>query len=131
MIARQQTAMAGEINLIAYIKHRGNCFEACVASLMEVAVNKVPDLEKFGTKWREGLSAFLEFNGYKLAVDCYSPFELSGFEGEYIVTGPSPRGDWHHAVIHQKGELLFDPYPGGNGLGEGEYNYWKLEKISL
>ena len=112
---------------MAYVKQKGNCFEACLASILEKEVHEIPDIEKMGDNWIEIIKAYVAGFDWKMIVDSYSPFELNGCEDPYIVSGPSPRGDFHHAVIHQKGELIFDPYPGGEGLADGELTFWKLE----
>lgn len=141
----------------------GDCWRACLASLLEVPLAEVPhfihlypDLpedadpaelaaearlaERHGARWwRESVAWVQEQRpGWTIASwdrpEPWTPFynldwapELpasvtsSGIVPRLILTGPSPRGDWHHSVLvdAQTGELEHDPFPGGEGVLPG------------
>ena len=106
---------------------KGNCLAACVASILEVSLESVPDLQ-CGVNFR-GLQEYLA--GFNLtAIWLHCP-ELGsayvGYTPEYcILIGDSPRNEkLRHAVVGRpKGygyETVHDPHPDGYGLkGEPE-----------
>ena len=100
---------------------RGNCFSACLASLLEVPIEDVPLFlweSGDGTifDWSERLDAWLKPMGL---------YALHFFSGQrpprvmpgvlHIMTGISPRGR-PHAVIGLGGEIVHDPHPDRSGL---------------
>lgn len=92
----------------------GNCFSACVASLLELPIDVVP----YFMEPKDWFSGFLDWlrprgwwafattlvaGGKAWYPDCY-----------YIMGGKSPRGD--HAVVARGGEIVHDPHPSRVGL---------------
>jgi hypothetical protein len=97
----------------------GNCFSACVASLLGLPVDDVPyfmaDDEWYGrfTAWCEPRGLYpmtFRFDGPQafLNPDVWTP------PGFYILGGASPRGP--HAVVARRHEIVHDPHPSRDGL---------------
>lgn len=116
---------------------RGNCFPAVVASILEVPISEVPNVEVFyhmegETYWAEVMQTFLTSKGWEWSADNrYSVFH-SGFDDSfseeekekfkaklkdtyYLGIGDSPRGI-RHVCIYQNGLLAHDPHPSRDGL---------------
>jgi hypothetical protein len=101
---------------------KGNCFATCLASLLEVPVESVPNFHADypSTWWTEtqkwlyargfvAIEVFLRSDGHKVvdwapAVSC-------------ILTGKSPRGDFLHCVVGRTDPdnggfaMVHDPHP--------------------
>lgn len=109
--------------------HNGNCFAACLASLLEIPLWMVPPFEDmFGRghgQWRERSEEWLaRMFGMKLVrVEEHVPPALPEF---YIANGPAARGV-HHSVVYRRGELAHDPHPSKGGVLDVEWTY-HLEK---
>jgi hypothetical protein len=106
---------------------RGNCLAACVASLLEIPLEDVPNFCALGSgdgRWFKNLNdwlrpfglAYAEFNYPDEGVPEWFftvPFIQPG--ALWIAGGPSPRGDrdMEHCVIMRGPgrELLHDPNP--------------------
>jgi hypothetical protein len=101
----------------------GDCFRACVASLLELPIEEVPhvveDHVRGGTHWAIALNRWLRPRGLGYVEmpaqgsSCYGMLDVSG--GYYVASGPGPRG-YPHAVIEREGVLAHDPHPSGAGL---------------
>lgn len=118
----------------------GNCFAACVASLLGVDLSDVPnlnhqDLDKDGSYWIWRWNKWLGKLGYGITClpyhtgegcDDNEPYYIDLATGQYvIVTGMSPRDfSMHHSIIcvidnkiGEQGERrivvkgVFDPHP--------------------
>jgi hypothetical protein len=109
--------------------HNGNCYTACLASLLDLPLWMVPPFEDmFGRgDWRSRTDDWLKrfFNLQLVRVEGHEPSSLPEY---YIANGPAKRGV-NHSVIYQNGELAHDPHPSCSGLLEVEW-CWYLEKIS-
>ncbi len=99
----------------------GNCLAACVASLLEIEIDQVPDLtprpEDKGT-WTETFRKF--FKWYGIHPEWYTALpERKIFQPppgvNYLVWGTSPRG-LPHSVIYRNGQMIHDPHPEGGGV---------------
>jgi hypothetical protein len=102
----------------------GNCFAACVASLLACDINEVPFLGK-EESWEDyelRLNDFLK-QRYQLFVYVVS-YDLEQYENffkvdlkdtYYIVAGDAERG-FFHSVVYKNGKLAHDPHPSGVGL---------------
>lgn len=112
----------------------GNCFNACIASILELPLRDVAQILPRDTpywsawhNWLEGRGLELE---YHLADD--QP------KGWAIACGPGfrtyPEGHdragepIQHATVAFNGEILHDPFPGGKGLKSISY-FWALEPL--
>jgi hypothetical protein len=115
MIPVYQTIFSDELYGI-----HGNCFPACIASLMELKLEDVPATQSMGSNWFSVLFYFLDERGYEFLGTGKKENALtydSGVEGFYIVNGSSPRGIRRgHSVIFKNGKLVHDPHPEGGGV---------------
>ena len=109
----------------------GNCFAACVASILELPIDDVPRFEEmpdgqwFLPFW-DLLKAYgYEFHGTRTCGDLPAwPEDTTLFEplgpgvdGYYIVGGGSPRGVKRgHCVIYKDGRMVHDPHPSQAGV---------------
>jgi hypothetical protein len=113
----------------------GNCFRACLASILEIDIDSIPAFEDMGTSWHEPFWKFLreqnldfEGTGYFKNPN-YDGMEklkaYEGIDGFIIVNGKSPRA-WvtrGHSVVYKNGEMIHDPHPSSDGLTELESFY--------
>ena len=103
----------------------GNCFSACVASILEIDIAQVPNIAK-DFAWFQIMDEFVNKYGYGLT---YLGNTLLGAgetwrEHAYIIAGgQSPRyRNRKHVVIYKNGKMVHDPHPDNIGLkGEPEY----------
>lgn len=125
----------------------GNCYAACIASILEVPISEVPNVEVFfhidSGYWHEVMLTFLSSKGWDLSRnDIFGVFHnnnsdsiLDGYRASnsmfvdkyYLVSGESPRGI-QHMCIYQNGILVHDPYPTREGLIRLD-EFYSLEKI--
>ena len=115
----------------------GNCLAACVASILEVSLDEVPQHIQDKNYFLD-LSHYLESKGYEFSGDAWKGHPVydhlilgrkydndrlicegvfPGVNGFFIVSGQSPRFEnCHHAVVWNKWGLVHDPVPGGRGV---------------
>lgn len=90
----------------------GTCFRACLASILDLRENQVPDFTDEG--FFEQADKFLLQYGLK-----YRRTPLSSKPSGYsTIEGISPRGGLH-ACVALDGELVWDPHPIEDGTGQG------------
>jgi hypothetical protein len=109
---------------------RGDCMRCCLASLLDVPYEKVPDLagiDTDGGPWFVVYMKFLKDNGFEF-VGTYSnalgPLDFSdlrercpGVNGLYMAGGPSFRYNCTHAIIIDgTGKMIHDPHPSRAGI---------------
>jgi len=86
-----------------------DCYRACIASLLELDISKVPDFT-----WYDDAREFCVGLGFDLV---YLPWDKSDriYNTKFlaIAVGPTSQtpDDWFHAVIVQNGEVVHDPNP--------------------
>lgn len=122
---------------------RGNCFAAAIASIMEVPITEVPNVETLfdvkNVSWHAVMQAWLEDKGYRLSDnDSFKRAyhdedrELNTFDARYchnqyyLVSGMSPRGV-SHVCIYQNGKMVHDPHPTREGIDEKTFS--RFEEI--
>jgi hypothetical protein len=95
----------------------GNCFAACIASILELPLSEVPNFCAY-SDWNTRVNNWLEDYGMFLITiepkswyprprqfdDCYS-----------ILSGPSGRG-LRHCVVGKGEQMVHDPHPSRAGL---------------
>lgn len=89
----------------------GNCFSACVASLLDLSIEDVPyfmDVEDWCAKFASWLVSYGFYPVTFRLMDRWRP------QGLYILGGKSPRGD--HAVVACENVIVHDPHPSREGL---------------
>jgi hypothetical protein len=111
-------------------RNQGNCWSACIASLLELPIEEVPPFVKDGGE--NFLQLAQDWLGKRglFILRIRMPKEiLTGDDIRWhqipeclcIATGKSPRGDYGHAVVGRivdayKFEMLHDPHPDGTGI---------------
>ena len=115
--------------------HDGNCHPACIASVLEVPLEEVPqptidelaDFEGWD-RYRERLRRdFLHpRNLSDLALGVHDglggPFRPPGYA---ILCAVSPRTGGFHSVVALDGEIVWDPHP-EREMGVGQWNDWTV-----
>lgn len=133
-LASTQAWAAGDPDVVP-----GDCWRACIASLLEVPIADVPHFvalhpdvdgdelaETQGPPWWRESNAWIARvrPGWEIrAWDVPSPWTpvyvyRKGMPDRVILSGRSPRGDWLHSVLvwDADGTLAHDPFPGGGGV---------------
>lgn len=107
--------------------HNGDCYAACLASLLDLPLWMVPPFEQmFGRgDWRERTDQWLErFFGMRLVRT--QGHEWQSLPDFYMANGPARRGV-HHSVIYSVGFPVHDPHPAKDYLLQVEW-CWHLLK---
>ena len=104
------------------ISKNGNCFSACIASMLGIPIEDVPTFVNF-PNWLGLANEFVKPFGFEMFMSvprfveyCRSAKD-SKYHGYYIATGMGPRG-FHHSVICKDGEVVHDPHPEGGGIAK-------------
>lgn len=125
----------------------GNCFAAVIASIMEVPIDEVPNVEVFfhinDITWIQVMDMWLKSKGWEHSgddrykcfhrdIDAEMDIETANNymmlkDNYYFVVGKSPRGI-NHVCIYQNGVMVWDPHPTKEGLVTVEY-FESLERI--
>ncbi len=97
----------------------GNCFSACVASLLEMPIDQVPHFMS-ADSWLDALAEWLLPLGlypvfFRVATCSEDQWRPQGF---YILGGESARGP--HAVVARGHKVVHDPHPSRVGLSKHE-----------
>lgn len=94
---------------------KGNCQSACLAMLLGLRLDQVPNFNDF-EDYNGAMQSFLGELGYAILTFPISAIELRALQrGFAIVGGMSPRG-YLHAVLYRNGELWHDPHPERGGV---------------
>src|SRR5690242_11331563 len=104
----------------------GNCFAACVASILECSIEELPDLHDLpeGENWLEWFNTQLAPRGFAVA-EAEAPLHAYIPAGtHFIAAGAGRRGMRHCVVMKSSGRdanqyadtFVHDPYRGGDGL---------------
>ena len=103
-------------------KRPGNCYAACVATVLGVPLAEVPHIVELGMQLNgtDDKVAWWALTVGFMAARGYWPVQLDSLAdaepGELVlVGGPSPRGV-SHQTIYRDGELWHDPHPSRAGL---------------
>ena len=114
---------------------KGNCFAACIASILEIPINDVIHFPNGDcSNWREIINDWLKEKDM-FFIDLILPGDMRDeqikYWGYHIIMGDSPRcGDIRHAVVGYKGEIIFDPHPSRSGLLGTNFTYGLLVRKS-
>lgn len=114
----------------------GDCVRACFASLLELPLDRVPDLTKKMNK-ADSIGAALEIFSEFLAKHNLMPITVPGgalrtfdataatpFVDDYhLLAGKAKGTGTPHCVVGRNGKVVHDPAPDGNGL-EGSLDDW-------
>ena len=98
----------------------GNCFEACLASILEMDISEVPLFHE--KDWFDSFYKWINERGFTF-IGTMRPEDVNyykdGIDGYFIVAGESPRGDHirgGHAVVFKDGVMVHDPHPDKTGI---------------
>lgn len=99
----------------------GDCWKACIASLLQVPVyDDVPhfvELDDGKGSWWQLTNQFVWGMTGRTLMHWRNPKYLPEDQEVFIGTGPSPRGNFHHAVlVDRHGDLIHDPHPSRAGI---------------
>ncbi len=100
----------------------GDCFAACLASLLEIPLWMVPPFHQmFGRRdWHSRINEWLD-KFFNMTIESeYKDIDVSKLPEFYIACGASSRGV-KHAVIYSKGKLVHDPHPSNEGIMSVEW----------
>lgn len=100
---------------------KGNCFAACVASILELPLEKVPHFVEH-ENWLDCLQSFLKEWGLFYAFVSEEDKVYCGPWGYHVINGVSDRGI-RHSVVGHAGEPVWDPHPSRSGL-TGDWEAW-------
>jgi hypothetical protein len=106
---------------------RGNCFRACLATLLNINIDFMPPFEEQSDNVWIPAKQWLLMQGLTIC-NYHSEFPPNGYS---IAVGQSPRNpNIHHAVVALNGKQYFDPHPSRVGLKKID-RYWQIEKIEV
>jgi hypothetical protein len=102
---------------------KGNCFAACIASLIGTPLAEVPNF-CLSESWLGDSIDWLRERGwgatfiYHQKPDHNAPVDCLLWSSlPLIATGRSPRGEWNHCVVvDSAGKLVHDPHPDNTGI---------------
>lgn len=114
------------------VLQKGNCFQAAVASIMELPLDEVPNfIEYSDDEWFEKFISFLDSKGYK--YNWHYANDEQEIKGYSIGSGISPRATKDcritHAVICLDGKMIFDVHPSREGVIGDIFLYETITKI--
>jgi hypothetical protein len=97
----------------------GNCFSTCVACLLDLQVEDVPNFCEKET-WFNDCGEWLAERGYSILlckeVSTGGENDWNGnIETLHIASGPANRG-LPHSAIYKIDSLFWDPHPDGSGI---------------
>lgn len=106
---------------------RGNCLQACLASVLGLPLDAVPDFTlAHPADWMDDMKAFVAWGGYEWnfgAPEEVPPGML------YIVNGQTKRGT-RHSTVWRDGVMVHDPHPDKSGLEAQDGNVWWFSRIT-
>jgi hypothetical protein len=107
------------VDQTTYGLHDGNCFSACLASILEIPIAGVPVF--LGPYWDDFLPWLAERG---LGASLYRKSESYVPPGYSIAGGPSKRfAGKMHACVAYDGTIVHDPHPSRDGLPYGVKEY--------
>jgi len=102
---------------------KGNCFDACIASILEIDIEKIPPNMMNGN-WHVKYQNWFRTIGLQMINMRITNATLLP-DVHYIVSGPSPRHrNCYHSVVGKNAQIVHDPHPDNEGL-KGDDKYWE------
>lgn len=93
-----------------------NCLQACVATILGLTLEEVPNFMLAVDDWKGAFEAFMGLCGLQplyLSATMMKPIWHPA--GLHLIWGMSPRGTYH-SVVGLCGETIHDPHPDKTGL---------------
>lgn len=96
---------------------KGNCFQACVASIFEMSLGEVPHFCLVPEdKWYGEYVRWLQKKGYSTIMVEAKDLDKGNYKDcILIVSGYGPDGV-RHSVIYKNGKILHNPNKNGKGI---------------
>lgn len=127
------------------LEEQGNCFQACVASILEIpledAFDCIPFEEYPKSKLFEKQVWYLEFNKWLAGFGLASIFlewepttpKITTFLGYHIAEfkRTPPKDGMNHAVVIYNGEVVHDPNPQSNVKADGLRGIYLLVPLDI
>jgi len=90
----------------------GNCFQAALASIMELPLKDVPHFMLYDDDnwWEKYENWAKQFGLQPIGIDPGGEWKPRGW---HLILGGSPRGDFDHCIVGFAGKPVHDPYPNG------------------
>jgi len=93
----------------------GNCFEACIASILEISLEEVPDLKEFkdSEAWSKAVNSWLKTRGLQyIELDFHESDDMlwEYVDSYHLIIGKTGH-DLFHSVVGHNGKVVFDPLP--------------------
>lgn len=100
----------------------GNCFNACLASILEIPLESIPDImrDAWNDSWFTDYCKWMEQFNLTLAMLTFGSWLPPGYS---ILSGEAERG-LEHSVVAFSGKMVHDPHPSHVGLIEGKERDW-------
>ena len=110
------------VNQIILDNILGDCFRACIASIFEMSIKKVPNFweqtQDPETFWKLNDDWIAKNKGFRCINFSFTETDRHLVDGVLCVAiAKSPRGEIDHAVVWQDG-IIHDPHPTNAGLAE-------------
>lgn len=108
----------------------GNCHAACLASVLELPLDEVPNFQEITDDdacWRAEEDWLKAKGFFSLSTDPLA--ELDSYAGWHIAMGPNARNGTMHSCVYYGTELRHDPNPEGGGLAEVTYRYFLIPLV--
>ena len=103
----------------------GDCFAACVASLLELDLDTVPNFVAAKGNWIDIANDWAATRNFQFVWWSASHGCIPA--GNHILVGKSPRGDYSHAiVVNGPGyaeDIVHDPHPSRAGVEKWQFRY--------
>jgi len=90
----------------------GNCFQAALASIMELPLKDVPHFMLYDeANWWEKYEKWAkQFGLQPIGIVPGGEWKPRGW---HLILGGSPRGEFDHCIVGFAGKPVHDPYPNG------------------
>ena len=103
----------------------GNCFQAVLASLLELGLEDVPDFCNQGSGWQEAMNRWfvecdlfpVEFNLRETDPAVRALVKEISDKTPIEAAVNSPRGKGLHSVVWHQGRVVHDPHPSRDSMG--------------
>lgn len=106
------------------IEEWGNCVAACIASILELPLDCVPDNRDENKSWYIEMEQWLNEKGLGLVIVPYEPTKETFPENAYIMAATKSttlkNPDDGHLVVIYNGQIVHDPNPKAESTGEVE-----------
>ncbi len=106
------------IDQIIFDPKYGDCMRACVASILEVPIESIPNFMEDGPdRFEKAIRDWTKEQDFLLVDTICEKAVESVFPDCYMIAmGKSPNIDGNHAVVYYNGKMVHDPSPYKKGI---------------